>query len=141
MSVERLPDVVKTIVVVDDDAQTLEVVTRSLAASGHRVVACANYDEGKRALERCIPDIVIADIRLGARNGLQLIWHATQRHPHVRAIAITGFDDLDLRREAGKMGAMFVTKPFTPSALQAVVEQSINMNDEPRQGEGDAAVV
>jgi DNA-binding NtrC family response regulator len=137
MSTEKPRVVSRHILVVDDDPQTLEVVTRSLAADAHRVIACASFDEGKAALEQSTPDAVIADIRLKGRNGLQLLWLAKELHPWMRAIAITGFDDVDLRREATKMGATFLTKPFSPSELRAVVEHTFAVSNDPRVSGGN----
>jgi DNA-binding NtrC family response regulator len=122
----------RQIIVVDDDTLTLGFVVRALSMVGHRVTACASFEAGSAALEQSTPEIVIVDVRLGGYNGLQLIMQAKHRNPQAEAIAITGFDDLDLRNEAAKMGATFLTKPFSASALQGLVERLTNESDSPK---------
>jgi DNA-binding NtrC family response regulator len=123
----------RQIIVVDDDALTLGFVVRALSMVGHRVTACTTFEAGRAALDQGTPEIVIVDVRLGGYNGLQLIMLAKHRNPQAQAIAITGFDDLDLRNEAAKMGATFLTKPFSASALQELIDQLTNASDSPKE--------
>ena len=128
------------IVAVDDNALTLGFVVRSLTMVGHRVTACDSFETGRAALDQSKPDVVIVDIRLAGYNGLQLIMLAKSRNPQVRAIAITGFDDADLRNEAAKMGATFLTKPFSASALQAMVEPTPSVSSSPKEAARDTVI-
>src|SRR5262249_1324961 len=90
----------KRVIIVDDDPQVRSLVTRTLVEAGCDAISCATFDEGQVAVTSTPADIVIVDIRLCGSNGLQLILRAQEQNPDLRAIAITGFDDADLRREA-----------------------------------------
>ena len=116
----------RRIIVVDDNALALGLLARSLTDIGDEVAAYANFEAAKAAIAQATPDVLIVDIRLAGFNGLQLIAMVKDQHPDVRAIAITGFDDLDLRREAADMGASFLVKPLTPTTIQAAVDQVVS---------------
>jgi FixJ family two-component response regulator len=66
--------------------------------------------------------MLIADVRLGSFNGLQLI--ATSAL-HIPVIVISGFDDVVLQAEARAMGADYLVKPVSPAALLDRIEQKL----------------
>ena len=61
------------VLIIDDDAAYLSACSTILSGDGHQVVACANFDEGRRRLAQDTFDALIADVRLGAYNGLHLV--------------------------------------------------------------------
>jgi DNA-binding NtrC family response regulator len=111
---------------VDDNPLVLGLVTRALSEIGDHVTAYASFEAAQAAIARATPDVLMVDIRLDGFNGLQLIAMIRARHPHVRTIAITGFDDRDLRREATVLGATFVLKPITPTRICAAVDDAMS---------------
>lgn len=102
------------ILVVDDDIGYLTVTKDVLERGGYEVMLASTFEEGRRMLREETPDLLIADVRLGAFNGLQLI--ATGK-AGVPSIVVSGFDDAVLQAEARAFGADYLVKPVSASAL------------------------
>ena len=96
-----------------DLTRTLDVLRRA----GYQVTGAPTFEEGRRLLAARPTDLLIADIRLGAFNGLHLLI----THPELPAIVTHGLPDAALEAEAKRHGATFLLKPATPSVLLQVV--------------------
>jgi len=110
------------VLIVDDDESCLSGMKQLVEMAGHEAVAVSTFEEGKRVLRHDAPDILIADVRLGSFNGLQLIATSALNIP---VIVISGFDDVVLQAEARAMGADYLVKPVSPSALLERIEQKL----------------
>ena len=108
------------ILVVDDDTSVLEWLAMELTGAGYMVTACANFDDAKTHVKRRCPDILVVDVRLGMFNGLYLVILALQMRPDVVAVVISAFDDEVLRKEAARLGAVYLTKPFRARKLLSI---------------------
>ena len=73
------------ILVVNSDGIRLTHVLNALNAAGYRARGASTFEEATRALADRAPDLVIADERLGAYNGLHVILRARADHPDVSA--------------------------------------------------------
>ena len=116
------------LLVVDDDPDTVKIVSFRLQAKGHRVVGTTSAREALDAVASLgHPDVVILDVTMPDMTGLDLL--AALR-------AIEGLDTLpaiflsarvlpaDI--EAGRaLGASYLTKPFIASALLASIEDAL----------------
>ena len=107
------------IVIVEDDDAAREGLTALLDDAGYAVLSAATFVEGRRLLREQAPDLLIADVRLGRYNGLQLVATAPRA---VSSIIVTGFPDATLKAEALKFGAHYVTKPIATEAFLALIE-------------------
>jgi FixJ family two-component response regulator len=67
---------------------------------------------------------LIVDVRLGAYNGLQLAHLVRPRRPDVVVIAMSGYEDSVLRREAEQAGAVFLLKPFDADVLYEALSRT-----------------
>lgn len=114
------------VLVVDDDRQVLGLVKQWLTRAGFTVVACDTFEAAKRQLAAQTPDVLIADVRLGAFNGLQLALLAKQRVPQTVAFVMSAFDDASLRSEALLCGAEFLPKPFTREQVVGAVRTAVD---------------
>ena len=108
-------------VVVDDDPQVLSLAGRWLRSAGCETVMSSSFAEARVQIEVCEPSILIADVRLGDFNGIQLGLLARRIRFDVRVLIISGWDDSVLRREAERLGAAFLQKPLSAGALLAAV--------------------
>jgi DNA-binding NtrC family response regulator len=111
----------KTALVVDDDPAVLALIERWLSILDISVVAATSFDDARAEILRHEPVLVIADVRLGEFNGLQLGILARDVRPDARLIIISGWDDPVLRADAAKLDALFVHKPLTAERLLAAV--------------------
>jgi len=115
---ERLNLSIRDIVIVDDDASVLGALDALLKAWGYRVVAFGSFEDARAFLMTYAPDALIADIRLGMFNGLQLVYIARELRPDMRAMIVSGIDDSDLRAEAARAGAVYLVKPLQADQLR-----------------------
>jgi CheY-like chemotaxis protein len=111
-----------TILIVDDHRVTRLGLAEMLADAGYSVVTSGNFQEARRILREDPPDLLIADVRLGSFNGLQLVISGQKRVP---AIVITGYADPVLEAEARRSGADYLVKPFDPERLLTIIREKL----------------
>jgi DNA-binding response OmpR family regulator len=107
----------KKALVVDDDPQVLSYLGQVLEGAGYQVVASSNFRDAREQIDLHKPGIVVADVRLGDFNGIQLGMLAKSARPDVHVVIISGWDDTVLRHEAAELGAVYLQKPFEASEL------------------------
>jgi DNA-binding response OmpR family regulator len=110
------------VLIVDDDKTTREGLAEFLEEAGYEAVAVGTFEDATRVLRTAPPDLLIADVRLGPFNGLQLVISSPQPIP---AIIITGFADPVLEADARRRGADYVLKPVSPARLLDLVAQKL----------------
>jgi CheY-like chemotaxis protein len=116
------------IVLVHPDPRTLRHTEELLSQQGFLVAALTSYPAAKHVLESVMPDLLIANLRLEAFNGLQLaIWNHLD-HPDVPVIITSADQDPVAEAEAQHHGAAFVVAPlenreFLPAVSRAVAER------------------
>ena len=85
----------KTVLVVDDDAVVRAAAVDMLESYGFDVLFSANGADALGLLGSTRPvDLILADYRLGAMDGLELVRQARSSHPHLKAILISGLGDI-----------------------------------------------
>jgi two-component system, chemotaxis family, chemotaxis protein CheY len=120
---------VARILLVEDDEAVREILRKALASAGHVVDEASNGDVALAAYRREAADLVITDLVMPDKDGLETIMALRKIHPGVKIIAISGgglsIGSGQLYLETARsIGALQVlAKPFTGSALlQAVTE-------------------
>jgi DNA-binding response OmpR family regulator len=117
---------VPNILVVDDNAAVCKAIALMLEAGGHSVVRAKDGAEAMRAFAADEPDLVIVDIIMPDKDGIEIIREMRRAKPAARIIAMTGggrFPSLDILRMARALGATdAVAKPIDPDDLAARVE-------------------
>lgn len=104
--------------VVDDDPAFCRIVARSLERSGAAVDAAHDADTARATAQRCKPQRILLDLRLGADNGLQLIADLLAASPGSRIVLATGFASIATAVEAMRRGAFnYLPKPFDLATL------------------------
>jgi PAS domain S-box-containing protein len=122
------------ILLVDDEADTLEYQAFLLEQSGATVVAVASSSEALQVLERSIPDVLVSDIGMAEMDGYMLIQHIRDRPPDqggtIPAIAVTAYaQDFD-RRKAFQSGFQaHITKPVEPEVLIKTITGLLDSNN------------
>ena len=111
-----------TILIVDDHRVTRLGLAEMLSDAGYSVVTTGTFQEARQILSEDPPDLLIADVRLGSFNGLQLVISGQKRVP---AIVITGFADPVLEAEARRVGAEYLVKPFDPERLMTLIREKL----------------
>jgi CheY-like chemotaxis protein len=112
----------RRVLVVDDDDATRIGLRLLLEKAGYETVAVRSFQEAREALLRDPPDLLIADVRLGAFNGLQLV--LTSPVP-VAAIIVTGYHDAVIEAETREVGADYLVKPIEAAALLSLIDRRL----------------
>ena len=102
------------ILVVDDDAETLELLREILGEEGYRVVTSSSGEEALEVGKQELFDVIISDMRLGTSlNGLDVLRAYKTIQPESEVILITAFGSMETAIEAVKAGAFdYISKPF-----------------------------
>jgi DNA-binding response OmpR family regulator len=122
MEVAPGPPMAHKILIVDDNDAARAGLAQIFERAGFEVLAVGTYAEGRAALSRMHPDLLIADVRLGEYNGLQLLAATTRP---TAAIIITGHPDPVIEADAHRMGADFLVKPVSPATLIGLAKQKL----------------
>ncbi|WP_394829679.1 response regulator [Pendulispora albinea] len=114
-----------SVLVVDDDAQFRSTLVRHLSERGFEVEEAQNVDEAIVVFGRRGLDIVLTDLRLGARDGIDLIATLRSRAIATRTILMSAFATARDYQTATELGAVkILCKPFTPEELLAAIAQA-----------------
>ena len=98
---------------VDDDASIRWVLERALRQGGMTPTAFEHADTVLAALRRSRPDVLITDIRMPGRSGLELLTEIRGSQPELPVIVMTAHSDLDSAVAAYQGGAFeYLPKPF-----------------------------
>jgi PAS domain S-box-containing protein len=117
------------VLIVDDDAAVIRVLTRLLERQGYRVEAT---EDPTKALDRICQgeslDLVITDFDMPQMNGLELTQNIRSRQHEVPIILITGLGDAATDERLTEVGiAAKVTKPFTGPTIVGKVREVLDM--------------
>jgi two-component system, NtrC family, response regulator HydG len=99
--------------VIDDDPALLTLVRKWLERAGYEVFTSLDFGDARAKLKEHRVDLIVADIRLGEYNGLQLAARARQSDADTNIVMMSGWSDDVLKAEAARLGAVFLDKPFT----------------------------
>jgi DNA-binding NtrC family response regulator len=115
-----------TILVVDDDADTREVIKDRLESLGHRVLTAAGGSEGLEALERYNPHLILLDVEMPDMNGIEVLKQIRRRGHDTTAVMITAYGTIEKAVQAMKEGAYdFIPKPFEPDHIALIVAKAL----------------
>lgn len=116
------------ILIIDDDRQIRDVMTKWLTIKGHEVIAAKNGNEGLNMLKTEHFELLITDIIMPERDGLEVIMSLSKAAERPRIIAMSGgsasIDKEMLLSVAGMMKVERVlTKPLDYESLSVVVNE------------------
>ncbi len=124
----------RRLLVVDDSADTRELLHRNLSSQGYEVLTAGSVGEALDVLASVSVDLVITDLKMPGTSGLELVRHVRDTLKGTDVITITGYPSVEGAVAAVKLGAEeYLTKPFTQDELFAAVRHAID-----RAGGGSA---
>ncbi len=101
------------LLIVDDESQVCRLLARWLEPAGFECAQAANAEQALELLEANTFSLLIADIRLPGKSGIELLSTTRQRFPDVAVIMVTAVDDRKTAILALELGAYgYVIKPF-----------------------------
>jgi DNA-binding NtrC family response regulator len=140
------------VLVVDDDAAIRRLLGGILARHQYKVVEAASGAEAMALLQRASFDIVLVDVVLPDRSGLDVLRFVRDSDLDVELIVLTGHADVETAVEAMRLGAYdFVTKPWKNAELLQIVakatekkklrRENVALKDMLTRRDGAAAIV
>jgi CheY-like chemotaxis protein len=120
-----------TILVIDDEPLVLNVIENVLTLEGYSIVTACNGARGLEVLERQSVDLVITDVFMPEKEGLETVFELRSLYPDLPVIAISGggytkcIDPLPCLRVAGACRTM--AKPFKNAELSRTVAEVLEL--------------
>lgn len=113
------------ILLIDDEQDILDVVRLALTDAGYAVATALDGETGLQLCDRNPPHIVITDVRMPGKDGIEVLAAVKRRHPQVEVIVATAFAEMKLAIQALQLDASdFITKPIAADALMVAVERA-----------------
>jgi DNA-binding NarL/FixJ family response regulator len=113
------------VLLIDDDELVRKTLRRALEDADFEVVEAADGDEGIRSYETEPIDVVVTDILMPEKEGVETIMELRRKNPEVKIVAISGGEirgGQQYLRIAGLLGAdRVLPKPIRPKALLEAV--------------------
>lgn len=114
------------ILVVDDDEPIRKGLARVLSESGYHVDVAADAESAWRFVLATSPDLVITDLTLPGRNGMEFIADVQERGIEVTLIVLTGHGSIDSAIEATRRGVYdYLVKPIDRERLTTAVRKAL----------------
>jgi len=115
-----------TILVADDDTDIRDILKDTLNSLGARIITSANGQECLDRVEVDAPDLILLDIEMPIKSGLQVLKELRQRGSGTTVIMITAYGTIERAVHAMKEGAYdFITKPFDLDHIVLTVEKAL----------------
>ncbi|RYZ10950.1 MAG: response regulator [Comamonadaceae bacterium] len=114
------------LLVVDDDADMLRLLSLRLQGAGYQVTAVTSAETALTQLEIEHPQLVLSDVRLPGRDGLALFDEIRKRHPSLPVILLTAHGTIPDAVEATSRGVFtYLTKPYDARDLLEKIGQAL----------------
>ncbi len=122
-----MPETKGKILIVDDDAAIRESLETFLAFEGYQVDLAVDGTSGLLALEAKAYDLVLLDLMMPDRSGLEVLKDLRQRDVETPVMVITAYGSVENAVAAIKLGANdFITKPWNNEKLLIEIDQTIS---------------
>lgn len=118
------------ILVIDDDELICNMISAVLRRDGHEVDTAINGTDGVAMAKADAPEIVITDILMPEKEGVETIMELQANNPYIKIIAISGggrVRNMTFLEMAKKVGARHILeKPFRPAALMDAINDLLD---------------
>jgi DNA-binding NtrC family response regulator len=115
------------VLVVDDHPNILLVLQDILEREGFTVLTSGNYDDALPFVEGEDLDIIITDLKMPGKSGMDLLNYSRKRRPDIPIIMISGEGDIEAAVTAMKNGALdFISKPVEEAELIPVIRRALS---------------
>jgi two-component system, cell cycle response regulator len=120
----------RKILVVDDDSDSLAIITEALSWQGYLVYKAYSGPEAIKLMAECKPDLIILDINMPGMDGRQTLKDLRDMEKYVSVMFISGHSSPEDIVEGLDSGADdYISKPFDPRELLARVRTQLRIKD------------
>jgi two-component system response regulator AtoC len=107
------------ILLADDERDFRSAVAEALRNADHQVQECSTADEAIARIRKEAFDVLLTDLRMPGKSGMDLLREASQRMPDAILVVLTAYGSLETAIEALRIGAHdYMLKPLRIEALQ-----------------------
>ena len=118
------------ILLVDDEARSLEALGRTLQMMGYQTVGTSDPKTAQDLLKTESYDIMIADLIMPEVDGIGLLEFSKKIDPDLPVIILTGYGTVKSAVDAMKKGAFdYVTKPYNIDEIDLIVKRALQQKD------------
>lgn len=118
----------ETILIVDDEKNYLVILEALLAPEGYEIITEDNAFNALRLLREMDLDLVITDMKMPGRNGMELLEEAKEKDPELPVIIMTAYGTIEMAVEAMKKRAYdYITKPFRNEELKLTIKKALEL--------------
>ena len=116
----------KRILTVEDEAVMRESLRDWLTDSGYQVETAEDGEEASKTIAEQDFGLLILDLRLPSKNGLEVLREARARSPQLRGVIITAYPSVETAVEAMKEGAVdYLPKPVDLDELEKLIRKTL----------------
>jgi len=116
----------KPILLVEDETIMRESLRDWLTDDGYRVETAKEGEEALEAIAEQDFGIVILDLKLPGKDGIEVLREAKEKRPQLKGIIITAYPSIETAVEATKLGAIdYLTKPVSLDALEELIRKTL----------------
>src|SRR4051812_40112708 len=116
----------RRILIIDDERPILLTLEALLGRHGYLIDTASTAAQGLKSLNTNSPALVLLDLQLPDKEGLQTLDEIKAAFPNVQVIILTAHDSLSNAIESIKRGAYhFISKPYAPEELLSLVEKAL----------------
>ncbi|WP_297338180.1 response regulator [Algoriphagus sp.] len=117
----------KKILIIEDDLLISSLVQFRLKKDGYETLILKDGNEGIKAINEENPDLIITDVMMPFRSGIEIIHHARKEKPDVPIIVLSSLgEEEEVVLEAFNLGVSdFIPKPFNPNELAIRVKRAL----------------
>ena len=124
-------DTMKRILLIEDDEAVRTLISGALTGAGYEVFEAADGKKGMKLYEEVQPDLVITDLVMPEKDGIETIIELRRDFPRVKIIAVSGggrYGQDSYLQVAGKLGAeRALAKPYKISDLLEAVREVLEV--------------
>jgi two-component system response regulator GlrR len=122
----------RSVLLVDDDKDLLQLIAMRLQASGYGVTAVESGEAALAALAVARPQVVVTDLRMQGMDGLALFDAIHREAPSLPVVILTAHGTIPEAVTATRRGVFsFLTKPFEPKVLLDTVAEAMRLSSAP----------
>jgi len=122
-----MPTLQRKILIVDDEQNMRIALYEALSRRRYQVQVAENGTTALAMMEKSLPDLVIADIKMPEMDGITLLREIRGRWPEMLVVIITGYATVETAVAAMRQGAFdYILKPFPVEVIEKSVERAFD---------------
>ena len=115
------------LLIIDDETGIRESLRNIFKRENYTILEAGDGLEGQKLIEEENPEVVVLDIRIPGKNGIEILKWVKENGIKSEVIIITGYADIDLAVQSTKLGAFdFIEKPFSSERILITVKNAFD---------------